>query len=31
MLPLTAGFLVAGPLVGVLSDRSGPALLLREA
>jgi MFS family permease len=24
MLPLTAGFLVAGPLAGVLSDRMGP-------
>ena len=28
MLPLTIGFLVAGPLSGVLSDRFGRALVL---
>ena len=26
MLPLTAGFLIAGPISGALSDRYGPRL-----
>ena len=31
LLPLTAGFLIAGPVSGWLSDGTGPALRLRRA